>query len=65
MKNVDVEYYEDLYGEEPTTVRIPKTRKSTEDGANSRGKKKNKIDKKNAVKAPWKQDNISTTTTAE
>lgn len=65
MKNVDVEYYEDLYGEEPSTIRIPKGRKSSDEGSGSKGKKKNKIDKKNAVKAPWKQDNISTTTATE
>lgn len=66
MKNVDVvEYYEDLYGEEPSTVRIPKGRKSSDEGSGSKGKKKNKIDKKNAVKAPWKQDNIPTTTATE
>lgn len=58
--NAEVDHYEELYGEEPSTQRIPKTKKVKSD-ATSTNSKKNKIDKKNAVKAPWKQDLIPTT----
>lgn len=63
MKNIglEVEHYEDLYGEEPSTQRIPKAKKAKPDLAETKSKK-NKIDKKNAVKAPWKQDFIPSTT---
>lgn len=66
MANIglEVEHYEDLYGEGPITQRIPKAKKVKPDTADTNSKK-NKIDKKNAVKAPWKQDLIPTTTAAD
>lgn len=60
-QKLEVDYYEDMYGEEPSTQRIPKTKKVNPDVTETRSKK-NKIDKKNAVKAPWKQDFIPSTT---
>ena len=51
-----IDYYEDLFGEEPANIRIKKAKKpKSDDSSKSDNKKKNKIDKKNAVKAPWKQ----------
>lgn len=59
--SVELEHYEEMFGEEPNTQRIPKSKKPKGEGSSN--SKKNKIDKKNAVKAPWKDFAPSAPTT--
>lgn len=50
----DVDFYEEKYASKPRTQRIPKAKKKLDNTGEA--KKKQRFDKKNAVRAPWKQD---------
>ena len=56
MKATDaIDYYEDFYGSGSSNVRVKNQKKAVgEESVKSDNRKTNKIDKKNATKAPWK-----------
>lgn len=52
----EAEFYEEKFGEKPRSQKIKKSKPKTDEGSGKNNDKRNKFDKKNAQRAPWKND---------
>lgn len=52
----EAEFYEEKFGGEPRSQKIKKSKPKTEESSDKHRGKRNKFDKKNAQKAPWKNE---------